>query len=218
MKELDKDALLEEAKRRYPVGTKFKSALRGNKHPFQTIVNGNIYLDKVEGRQVIWNGDSCGFIYDDENWAEIIEEPKVETKFEKGKWYKYGNWYIKFNTLDSSGIWLSSEQIDYDRNYNKREGRFGGKESYHKKILLTNLQEIQQYLPDGHPDLIKEEFVLPEYWFLRFKTKEVFDELCAKYAPDFVFFENAEIESTTPIYLGSFHLTSKSNLRDSSGV
>lgn len=79
-KKLDKDALLEEAKRRYPVGTKFKSALKGDKHPFQTIVKENIYLDKVDGRQVIWNGDGCGFIYDDENWAEIIEEPKVEVK------------------------------------------------------------------------------------------------------------------------------------------
>ena len=79
-KKLDKDALLEEAKRRYPIGTKIKSALKGDKHPFQTIVKENIYLDKVDGRQVIWNGDGCGFIYDDENWAEIIEEPKVEVK------------------------------------------------------------------------------------------------------------------------------------------
>lgn len=134
-KKLDKDALLEEAKRRYPVGTKFKSALKGDKHPFQTIVKENIYLDKVDGRQVIWNGDSCGFIYDDGNWAEIVEEPKVETK---------------------------------------------------------------------------EEFVLPEYWFLRFKTKEVFDELCKKYAPDFIFFENAGIcNSPTKLKLGNYYYLTK---------
>ena len=134
-KKVDKDALLEEAKKRYPVGTKFKSALRGNKHPFQTIVKGNIYLDKVGGRQVIWNGDGCGFIYDDENWAEIVEEPKVETK---------------------------------------------------------------------------EEFVLPEYWFLRFKTKEVFDELCKKYAPNFIFFENAGIcNNPTKLKLGNYYYLTK---------
>ena len=146
MKELDKDALLEEAKRRYPVGTKFKvvhspEAIRKvtshEKHDdtFVKASDGlhiNFISDLIEGGK-----SSCisASVYFNGKWAEIVEEPKVETK---------------------------------------------------------------------------EEFVLPEYWFLRFKTKEVFDELCKKYAPDFIFFENAGIcNNPTKLKLGNYYYLTK---------
>ncbi len=162
-KKLNKDALLEEAKRRYPIGTKFKSALKGDKHPFQTIVKENIYLDKVDGRQVIWNGDGCGFIYDDENWAEIVEEPKVETKFEKGKWYYYEHgengkdkYYLKYDK-HNSGKFYYIEYIKLMKNAKAIRQVSDVPFKFMYNIKEVPLSEIQQYLPDGHPDKIKQE-------------------------------------------------------------
>jgi len=154
-KKLNKDALLEEAKRRYPIGTKFKSALKGDKHPFQTIVKENIYLDKVDGRQVIWNGDGCGFIYDDENWAEILEKPKVEPKFEVGKWYKnigFSKEYIgKLDRIESEEFWVT-EYI-----YRDKWGKDNAYFVFFSDVQEVSLEEIQQYLPADHPDKIKQE-------------------------------------------------------------
>ena len=91
MKKLDKDALLEEAKRRYPVGTKFKivhcpenirKVTSHEKHDntFVTASDGlhiNFISDLIEGEE-----SSCisASVYFNGNWAEIVEEPKVEVK------------------------------------------------------------------------------------------------------------------------------------------
>lgn len=85
--------------------------------------------------------------YDAQNAPVVNNTPT----FEVGKWYKYNNWYIKYKEHDN-GFWTSSEEIDDDKNYRKCQSSFGGFKSDYKKILLTDLSEIQPYLPDGHPD------------------------------------------------------------------
>jgi len=82
-----------------------------------------------------------------------IEEEKTE--FVVGKWYKYRDWYIKYQETNNNGIFISSEKIDNDKRYYKAFGKFGDDDS--NKILLTDLSEIQEYLPLGHPDLILKE-------------------------------------------------------------
>ena len=65
--------LLEEAKRRYPVGTKYKSVPEGH----MAIVRGDfIYLSNA-----ITDGWG-GVVYHNEQWAEIIPEEKAPTKEE----------------------------------------------------------------------------------------------------------------------------------------
>ena len=76
--ELSKEDLLAEAERRYPVGTQFKSALIGDTNPYIGFVKKGMYFSKSEN--VIWNGDSVGFIYDNGEWAKIVEKPKVTEK------------------------------------------------------------------------------------------------------------------------------------------
>ena len=81
-----------------------------------------------------------------------VKEPSVE--FIPGKWYKYNRWYIKYKE-HANDIWRSSEQIDSCKKYSQQEGSFGDRDSDDKKILLLDLSEIQKYLPEGHPDKVK---------------------------------------------------------------
>ena len=81
-----------------------------------------------------------------------VKEPNIE--FIPGKWYKYNRWYIKYKE-HVNDIWRSSEQIDSCKKYSQQEGSFGDRDSDDKKILLIDLSEIQEYLPEGHPDKVK---------------------------------------------------------------
>lgn len=159
-KTFNKKELLEEAKRRYPVGTIIKLA-NGN----ITDVKENLYFD-TSCLNVIWN-DGYGMIYDNGKWAEIISEPeeKVEEipQFEVGKWYKYNEWYLKYShTRDD--IFIASEYISYDKKYVSNLNNFTCGFADNDKVLITDLSEIQQYLPDGHPDkVIKAKSLVGRY-------------------------------------------------------
>jgi len=72
-KKLYKDQLLEEAKKRYPIGTKFKSALtKGGIY----MSDGNIYWDDY--KDILFSKKMA--IYYKDTWAEIIEEVKEVPK------------------------------------------------------------------------------------------------------------------------------------------
>lgn len=134
------------------------------------------------------SGSSCGYVSD---YKEIIEATpeeysqylpeghpdKIDPKpvFEVGKWYKYNGWYLKYSAT-AGGIWKSSEEINERGVYSAGSGNFGGESI--RKVLLTDLTEIQKYLPDGHPDKItpKYNFTVGE-WYYDFafqKTKAKF--------------------------------------------
>jgi len=82
-----------------------------------------------------------------------IEEEKTE--FVVGKWYKYNEHIGKF--LDyKDGIFRVSEYI-YNKQYYKNTSNWGYKDEDSKRTLLTDLSEIQEYLPERHPDLIIKE-------------------------------------------------------------
>ena len=101
-------------------------------------------------------------IFDKGVWAKEVSVKPVEvtkSKFEVGKWYKYvayttNVWYIKYQKTDSNGIFIASEYIDNRRIYRNNLNNFTCGKADSKKVLLTNLSGIQQYLPEGHPDKI----------------------------------------------------------------
>lgn len=79
----------------------------------------------------------------------------IKPKFKIGKWYKYNKWYIKY--LDHKhNSWRASEYITDHKTYNKIDACFGNISEDSEKILLEDLSEIQQYLPENHPDKIKK--------------------------------------------------------------
>lgn len=86
-----------------------------------------------------------------------VKEPSIE--FIPGKWYKVElynkfNHYIKVDSVTEDEIILDCE--GYVTDLNKWDkGASINLEVVTKYELLTNLSEIQEYLPDGHPDKVK---------------------------------------------------------------
>ena len=105
---------------------------------------------------------------------EKIMEKKVE--FEVGKWYKnlsihsQKNTFGKFLNLrgNNKEFWMS-EYI-----YNGKFHSTPGWLDYSSETVEINIEEIQQYLPDGHPDKIKvdREFKTGDYVFAIGNIKE----------------------------------------------
>ena len=92
------------------------------------------------------------------SWAEVISTPEVketisDSKFIVGKWYcNSEKTYAKVDSI-----------IDYD-NFNFKEWITNGiycleSNSWgnHPKMREASLEEIHQYLPDGHPDKIPDK-------------------------------------------------------------
>lgn len=131
----------------------------------------------------------CGFLEDSSNiyytnkdsWEretylsntgwETLEFSQLdfEDEFVVKKWYKItkednNTKYIKYSKTSHIGYFECSEHV-YLSEYKKYGGTFGINES--KYLTKASLEEIQQYLPSNHPDLIKKDtFVLPEYWYV----------------------------------------------------
>ena len=180
-----KIALLERAIKEYPIGTKFNSAASflatglHVKHTPRFNCNGNIATRDNAENGIIYNAASGKWaekiqenvtpivepIKKDLPWAKEVSVKPVEvtkSKFEVGKWYKYvayttNVWYIKYQKTDSNGIFIASEYIDNRRIYKNNLNNFTCGKADSKKVLLTDLSEIQQYLPEGHPDKIVTE-------------------------------------------------------------
>ena len=85
--------------------------------------------------------------------------------FEKGKWYKMNhdgkNWYIKFEKIDSYNLVVYCSEYINKNIFHIKSGNFGKIGTY-KFSLLSDLSEIQPYLPANHPDLIQNKII--ELW------------------------------------------------------
>jgi len=82
---------------------------------------------------------------------------KEKPEFIVGKWYKYncGNVYYlkcnKFNNNKPNKIYYSEYISCKNSNHTKQIGEFENEYVTHEEV---SLEEIQKYLPDGHPDKI----------------------------------------------------------------
>ena len=90
-----------------------------------------------------------------------------ENEFIKGKWYKYtgshlrDTFYAKYSHIqDVCDIFYHYELI--------KNGIYKNKHDWSalcvNPILLENIEEIQQFLPENHPDLIVK---IPEKWYIK---------------------------------------------------
>lgn len=99
---------------------------------------------------------------------EAQQKPKTP-KFEVGKWYKNlgtnGNYIGKFEKLEETR-WYCSDHI-----YKEVHQNYGGNLTHvFENAVECTVEEIQQYLPDGHPDK-KFQFVVGEYYSQDFGDK-----------------------------------------------
>ena len=85
-------------------------------------------------------------------------------KYNPGQWYKLTSgtlkldkpWYIKFREINKEGSIRSTHYINGSGTFSSsKDGNFGIKGDY--TFSEIELSEIQQYLPEGHPDLLSQE-------------------------------------------------------------
>jgi len=170
----DEEDLLSEAKRLYPIGTKYKCAVGGYEiHTVESMDWAPSPLGHIYGEY------SKGCIYKHGKWAEIVHEvkpieKKEEPKFEVGKWYK--------PTQNSNAYRRCSKVVDYRAGFEYNYFISGIGSIARPEVGTTNwidvhlvtMEEIQVYLPKGHPDLIVKSI---EEWsvgsYVVFLTDEV---------------------------------------------
>ena len=131
----------------------------------------NICIEEIDnyGRKVYTEWDKNIFL----EACDI----KIISEFIIDKWYKYNNidnenYYIKCKGHNKNNSKVVGETIT---NGLYLEYDYWSSETCIKKALdngpLTDLTEIQEYLPDYHIDKFKSEFTLPEKWCI-LRTKE----------------------------------------------
>lgn len=196
------EELLEEAKRRYPKGTRFKPAhVKGTSTIYTIKDETNIKsgLPSYIWNQSVEKKDIEPVLYDNGKWAEIVSKPQIkeesviEPKFIVGKWYRCTcnkNLY-RFHSIKDGKFFVndavinpvSSNYANEPYGYTERVQTTGLVMYYKPDGLLTDLTEIQQYLPEGHPDkfsvkkdLMKELTSLPEKWAIQI-TKDNLETL-----------------------------------------
>lgn len=85
-------------------------------------------------------------------------------KLEQGKWYKINNsWWGKVNE-DFEASTSLYESVDSYGHYYSTHSTMYKEDQNNDFVLLTNLTEIEPYLPEGHPD---KKFVLPDCWYIQ---------------------------------------------------
>jgi len=106
-----------------------------------------------------------------QEWCDLnVYKMENKCEFEVGKWYKVllkNQYYhiFKFKSLinDNKDVDLTDGHFDISDNKWKESASFQLK--YVTEIKELSIEEIQQYLPDGHPDKIKvnQEFKVGDY-------------------------------------------------------
>ena len=145
-------------------------------------------------------------------------------EFIKGKWYK--NWKnsneiaAKYDSHSVDYFYFSEYIVNY---YNKPYQKYKGSWYNEPQLKECPLSEIQQYLPDGHPDKFvnkSETSPLPEKWYLEV-TKSNLSYVSSKRAwsfysigyihsclnsnvPNYWFHNNKPLEGYTEITLEQF--------------
>jgi len=112
-------------------------------------------------------------------YTDLFEE-KLDTELIVGKWYKTKSGsYVKYKETENT-IFVASEYFMYhDHTTLCKEGKFG--KANIKDFKEVSLEEIQQYLPEGHPDKIikvKEEdhkLIVGEYYYSEDNDKSDFE-------------------------------------------
>lgn len=103
---------------------------------------------------------------------EIQVSDILGPRFEVGKWYKFSGcreYISRFKTVKNNNFITDTGYIDNGKY--KIDTSNGAIIDIDREFTEVSLEKIQQYLPDGHVDLIKKEFILPDKWCIK-RTEE----------------------------------------------
>lgn len=150
MTQEEKDALLKEAKRRYPVGTEYNCACDGH---VNTAERDPEIIDPEDGDIDV----GVGYVRYNGKWATIVSTPQPQLKV--GSWYRCSAWINtssirRFKGISDDGRFSYTEWLQDGRIYDRhREVHMTDSDHQNWKTFTeVPLSEIQQYLPDGHVD------------------------------------------------------------------
>lgn len=125
------------------IGYKFTTKFSSN---FDTIS----LDDRCSGMKKSWYEEMKWNVLSFQEWCQQNGyKMEKEVKFEVGKWYQYNpDVYLKFERIVTEKFRCSERIVD---------GVYSIVNSLYntQSIMPISIEEIQQYLPDGHPDLIK---------------------------------------------------------------
>lgn len=149
----------------FKIGNVYKTIVE-NSSKSKLILNGETGIREVNNW---WSTESINKLYTTfkPSTKEAYDLQELNKKFVVGKWYKFSTsnlWIIKFHSIvDSYKIYSTFSHCSSTRtSYNG-----GGTPTYHCNVKSINFdtleelttEEIQQYLPEGHPDKIKEKWI-----------------------------------------------------------
>jgi len=109
------------------------------------------YLQKSQSKH--YNKYFDKLLTTEEFYEKIGHAP--EMKFETGKWYKFKDYYprkglfCKFKELSDNNIFFYFSEFIADKEHKYYNGNWKTEDCIE---LLTDLSEIQPFLPEGHPD------------------------------------------------------------------
>lgn len=119
----------------------------------QDFTKGGIYCSSDITKNTMWFKPSTKEAYEKQQKPSPQAKP-VEKTFEVGKWYKAktSNLYIKPKELTSNGYSKAGAEVIWNAGSYSASG--SGTDNPERYNILTDLSEIQQYLPEGHIDKI----------------------------------------------------------------
>lgn len=165
------EELIAKAKKNYPIGTKFIPAHTSQNPDYFCIVcttdfryeGGCLYavlpdntVYDIKNNPEYGNCSLNRVIFYSKEWATILPTEN-KPQFEVGKWYQIKtayNWIIKYKRTDGNTIKAMWCCLAEPGNKVKEEGTWSSKPT---EVRELSIEEIQQYLPDNHPDKIKLE-------------------------------------------------------------
>jgi len=98
--------LLNEAYRRYPIGTKYRTVVGGDRKDVYTVTQQSFSIRNYSTGTQIWAEPGCGILYDDGKWTDVIDD-KPEHK------YKIGDEVIVCQSHKCNGSGYYNESGDY---------------------------------------------------------------------------------------------------------
>lgn len=146
-----------ECKRRFPIGCTFESVISNYK---QELKDDDVVYSIAGNDIYAHNGAGC--LYSDGEYAELISMPEpTHFKFIVGKWYKYNSHIGKYDG-HKNNLFTVSEYI-YNKEHYTSFSNWGDKSVDSEKVLIEDLSEIQEYLPDGHVDKFSSKSLVGRY-------------------------------------------------------
>jgi len=188
--EKSKQEILKEFAEKYPPGTKVKSpdgiefiisTTHKHKGENNDFLQSSPYYTGLRGEVLAVKENSCigEYLYKDGKYAEIIKDAP---KFEVGKWYSFNwDWHSSNSTIIAKIKEINEDSFSISwRSYLWEENDYSIFDRYNfrnvSNIKKLSIDEVQQYLPDNHPDKTKsnQEFKVGDYVVLQYSSaKEI---------------------------------------------